>query len=80
MLPPVDRVQPETSQSSPAKTLSKLVKENHVNHSVVWDVGQVPINIPPEHRHLGVHTVHIPHPLFSLYLLVAGLNEDARGL
>ena len=32
-------------------------------------------NIPPEHRHLGVHTVHTPYLLSSLYLLGAAPSK-----
>lgn len=71
VLPAVEQLHLDTSKNPSSETLVTLLKENHKSHCLLWDMGQFPINIPPENASSGVHTVHTPHLLSSMFLLGA---------
>ncbi|CAN8097495.1 unnamed protein product [Discula destructiva] len=50
--------------------LNKLIHTNHVEHSLLWNMG-VFVKIAPENAAYGIHIVHSPHLLASLQLLGA---------
>ncbi|KAJ4391089.1 hypothetical protein N0V93_004703 [Gnomoniopsis smithogilvyi] len=68
-------IPPIAPSSTPSPTesqdaLDKIIHKNHVEHALLWDMGNF-INIAPENKALGIHIIHSPHLLASLQLLGA---------